>query len=196
MTPPRQDASAAANVLISTRSGGWSVDAALQHTWHGVSPAVRSWLHCVASEVEARAGAGTASRHQIDLATAIGTETTPPEWLDFYDAGRLHSFAGYAALASGDHAEATKQLTEALAGLPAAGAKQRSVVLASAHSDNGDRAADYLNQAMDALNTDWYGTGLDRVRAVRPVLRDSRHGAQLDERIAALAASRAALPGS
>ncbi|WP_207922573.1 hypothetical protein [Micromonospora sp. KC606] len=46
---------------------------------------------------------------------------------------------------------------------------------------------------MDAIQNNWYGTGLERVRAVRPVLGDSR---QLDERIAALAASRAALPGS
>jgi transcriptional regulator with XRE-family HTH domain len=176
------------------------ISAALQHTWHGVSPMVRSWLHCVTSEVEARAGAGAASRHHIDLATsAIDTNTTPPEWLDFYNAGRLHSFAGYAALATGDHTEAADQLTQALAGLSGHGTKQRSVVLAdlaTAHRTDGDHAADYLNQAIDALHTDWYGTGLDRVRAVRPVLGDSRQGAQLDERIAALTTSRAALPGS
>jgi hypothetical protein len=176
------------------------LDAALQHTWHGVSPTVRSWLHCVASEVEARAGAGASSRHHIELAAAaIDTDTTPPEWLDFYDAGRLHSFAGYAALAAGDRTEAADQLTQALAGLSGTGAKQRSVVLAdlaTAHSGDGDHAADYLNQAINALHTDWYGTGLDRIRAVRPVLGDSRHGNQLDERIAGLTASRAALPGS
>ncbi|GAA4572290.1 hypothetical protein GCM10023176_34920 [Micromonospora coerulea] len=90
-----------------------------------------SWLHCVASEVEARAGAGAASHHQIDLAaTAIEANPTPPKWLDFYDAGRLHSFAGYAALAADDHTEATRQLTEALAGLTSTAAKQRSVILA------------------------------------------------------------------
>ena len=176
------------------------IDAALQHTWHGVSPAVRSWLHCVASEVEVRAGAGAASRHQIDLAaTAIEANPTPPEWLDFYDAGRLHSFAGCAALASADHPEAARQLTEALASLTATAAKQRSVILADlacAHGSDGDHAANYLSQAMDALHNDWYGTGLERVREVRPVLGDSRQGRQLDEQIAALAASRAALPGS
>ncbi|GAB3146971.1 hypothetical protein GCM10027290_29520 [Micromonospora sonneratiae] len=176
------------------------IDAALQHTWHGVSPMVRSWLHCVASEVEVRAGAAAASRHHIDLAAgAIDGDSTPPEWLDFYDNGRLHSFAGYAALASGDHREAVGQLDRALAGLIGTSAKQRSVVLAdlaTAHGSDGDRAADYLNQAVDALHTDWYGTGLDRVRAVRPVLGDSRHGARLDERVAALTAGRAALPGS
>ena len=43
------------------------------------------------------------------------------------------------------------------------GSKQRSVVLAdlaSAHGDDGDRAADYLGQALAALRADWYGTGL------------------------------------
>ncbi|MEV0428235.1 hypothetical protein [Micromonospora sp. NPDC050495] len=76
--------------------------------------------------------------------------------------------------------------------------KQRSVILAdlaSAHGSDGDHAAEYLNQAMDALHSDWYGTGLERVREVWPLLGGSRQGRQLDERIAALAASRAALPG-
>ncbi|MFI6161688.1 multiprotein-bridging factor 1 family protein [Micromonospora haikouensis] len=175
-------------------------NAALQHTWHGVSPMVRSWLHCVASEVEGRAGAAAASRHHIDLAAkALDGSPVPPEWFDFYDNTRLHSFAGYAALADGDHGEAATQLDQALAALSRAGAKQRSVVLAdlaNAHGNDGDRAAEYLNQAIDTLHTDWYGTGLDRVRAVRNVLGDSRNGAQLDERVAALTASRAALPGS
>ncbi|TDC66018.1 XRE family transcriptional regulator [Micromonospora sp. KC207] len=176
------------------------IDAALQHTWHGVSPMVRSWLHCVGSEVEARAGAAAASCRHIDLAAgAVDGDGTPPEWLDFYDNGRLHSFAGYAALASGDHSEAAGQLNQALAALTTTGAKQRSVVLAdlaTAHGGDGDRAADYLNQAVDALQNDWYGVGLDRVRAVRPMLGDSRHGTLLDERVAALTAGRAALPGS
>lgn len=58
--------------------------AAFQHTWHGVSPVVRSWLHCVSSEVDGRAGAGAAGRHEIDLATAsIDSDTPAPEWLDF-----------------------------------------------------------------------------------------------------------------
>jgi transcriptional regulator with XRE-family HTH domain/tetratricopeptide (TPR) repeat protein len=174
--------------------------AALQHTRHGVDPTVRSWLHCVASEVEGRAGTASAGLHQIDLAAvAMTDDNRPPEWLDFYDPGRLRSFAGYAALAAGDHAQAAQQLTLALESLPSSGAKQRSVVLAdlaSAHADDGDRAADYLEQAIDALHTDRYDTGLARVRAVRPVLADSTHGRRFDERIAALTAtSRGALPG-
>ncbi len=173
--------------------------AALQHTWHGVRSTVRSWLHCVASEVEGRAGNGAASRHEIDLATtAIDSGSIAPGWLDFYGAGRLHSFAGYAALAAGDRVAAADHLTHALDGLAESGSKQRSVVLAdlaSAHGDDGDRAADYLGQALAALRADWYGTGFDRVKAVRPVLGDSSQGAQLDEQITALVgATRSTLP--
>jgi hypothetical protein len=63
------------------------------------------------SEVEGRTGNGTAGRHEIDLATfAIDDGHTPPDWLGFYDRGRLNSFARYAALAAGDHAETTDRL--------------------------------------------------------------------------------------
>jgi hypothetical protein len=64
----------------------------------------------------------------------------------------------------------------------------------SPHGTDCDRAADYLNQAVDALQADRHGTGLDRIRAVRPVLGVSRHGVHLDDR-AVLTASWAALPG-
>jgi hypothetical protein len=102
-------------------------------------------------------------------------------------------------LAASDRPDATGRLTRTLGAFGPTGAKQRSIVLAdlaNACGDDGDQAADYLNQARDALNTDWYGTGFTRVQAVRTVLTYSRHGRQLDERIAALAAAgRTALPG-
>jgi tetratricopeptide (TPR) repeat protein len=174
------------------------IAAALQHTWHGVSPVVRSWLHCVASEVEGRAGAGAAGRHHIDLAeTALDTAEPQPEWMDFYDLSRLHSYAGYAALVAGDRSEAADRLERSLAGLGPRGTKQRTVVLAdlaTAHGADGDRAADYLDRALDTLQDDWYGTGLDRIREVRPILGDSGHGRRIDERIAALTTLAHALP--
>lgn len=52
-----------------------------------------------------------------------------------------------------------------------------------------DQAADYLIQAADALSTDWYQVGFDRVRAVRPGWGDSRRGADLDQRLDVLAAA-------
>jgi len=164
--------------------------AARQHTWHGVQPAIRSWLHCVASEVEARAGAGGAARHEITLAeAAYCQDSSAPEWMDYYGPARLHAFAGYAALAGGATVEAGDRLRQCLDSLGELDAKQRSVVLAdlaNAHRDDPDRVVDYLDQALDAIEHHWYSTGLDRIRTTRTVLADSRHGAELDERIGAL----------
>ncbi|CUU60624.1 Transcriptional regulator, contains XRE-family HTH domain [Parafrankia irregularis] len=166
------------------------ITAALQHCWHGVDPLVRSWLHGVSSEIEARSCAPAASRHQIDLAEAsLPDGGSGLAWFDFYDAARLDSFAGYAALTTGDHAEAARRLTAAAGGLGTRGGKQRIVVLADlagACGGDGDRVADYLGQAIEALTVDWYATGLDRVRALRPLLGDSAHGRHLDGRIRAL----------
>jgi hypothetical protein len=142
--------------------------------------------------LEARAGAGAASRHQIDAAEAALSDDHPVvPWFDFFDAGRFDAFAGYAALAAGDRPEAARRLAGALETLGPRGAKQRSVVLAdlAAASMDGDRTADYLGQALDALRADWYQAGLDRVRAVRPRLGDSRHGRRLDEQVEALTAA-------
>jgi transcriptional regulator with XRE-family HTH domain/tetratricopeptide (TPR) repeat protein len=173
------------------------IAAALQHTWHGVSPTVRSWLHCVASEVEGRAGAGATSRHHVDLAeTALQGGQLAPEWLDFYSAARLDCFAGYAATVSGDREEAVDRLSRALKNLGDNGGKQRSIVLAdlaSASAEDGDQATHYLHSALAALEADWYGTGLARIREARRSLRDSEHGRQLDQRIETLVASRPAL---
>jgi hypothetical protein len=169
------------------------LSAALQHTWHGVSPAVRAWLHCVASEAESRAGAAMVARHEIELAAATTDQfDDAPEWLDFFNRARLESFAGYAALSCDDTAEAAGHLDRALDALTDTEGKQRSVVLADlahAHADDAERAADFLTRALDALALDWYPTGFDRVRAVRPILRDSHVGMELDDRIGGLAAA-------
>ncbi|OHV40879.1 transcriptional regulator [Pseudofrankia sp. EUN1h] len=166
------------------------ITAALQHCWHGVHPIVRSWLHCVSSEIEARNGAATTSRHQIDLAEAsLPDDAGDLTWFDFYDAARLDSFAGYAALTTGDHPEAARRLAAAADQLGTRGSKQRSVILADlagAHGRDGDRVADYLGQAIETLATDWYATGMDRVRAIRPMLGDSKHGQNIDGQIRAL----------
>jgi hypothetical protein len=151
---------------------------------------VRSWLHCVASEVEARAGAGGAARHQVALAeAAYGQNSTAPEWMDYYGLARLYAFAGYAALSTGATAEAAERLGQRLGLLSVRDTKQRSVVLAdlaSAHRNEPDQVADYLHQALDAVQRNWYSTGLDRIRTSRAALADSRCGAELDERIHAL----------
>jgi transcriptional regulator with XRE-family HTH domain len=175
------------------------VDAALQHTWHGVSPIVRSWLHCVGSEVEARDGAGAASSRHIELAeTALASDNPPPAWMDFYNGSRLDSFAGYAALIAGDGSEATSRLERALVTVGPQGGKQQGVILADLASacNDTEQAANYLDRAIDALEVEWYGTGLNRVREVRQSLGDSRDGTRIDQRTMALVASTGpALPG-
>jgi hypothetical protein len=169
-------------------------DHALGQDGHGAHPLVTSWLHCVASEVHARAGTGTTSLRHIDSAHAAFTsDDIPPAWFDFFDRARLHAFAGYAALAVGEHRHAATCLTQALDDLGPTGRKQRSVVLAdlaAANAADGDLVANYLNQALDVLHPDPYTTGLDRIRAVRPLLGDSSHGKQIDQRIAAITADR------
>jgi hypothetical protein len=171
--------------------------AALRHTDYDVSPLVRSWLHCVLSEIDARAGAAPAARRQVDAAESALRDDhghPPPTWFDFYDAGRFEAFAGYAALAAGELPEAARRLAGALDAIGPRGAKQRSVIfadLAAAGADD-DRAADCLDQAVGVLRADWYQTGLDRVRAARPRLGDGLRGRRLDEQIEALAAARPA----
>lgn len=158
------------------------------------SSLVRSWLHCVASEAEARSGNGSASLRQIELAEDTFTADEPvPEWFDFYDHGRLGCFAGYAAAAAGEHTLAADRLSHALAELGPNGSKQRSVVcadLAIACQDDVDRVAHHLNEAIDALETSWYEVGHDRVREARTLLGDSRLGRQVDQRLAILPGGR------
>jgi tetratricopeptide (TPR) repeat protein len=151
-------------------------DQALGQAARDVHPLVGSWLHCVASEVHVRAGAPAAGRAQIELARdAFVVDPAPLGWFDFYDSARLDSFAGYAALACGDHPHAATLLTRALDGLGPDSRKQRSVVLAdlaAAHAADGDLLAEYLLRGLDALQADPYTTGLQRIRSVRPLLGD------------------------
>jgi DNA-binding transcriptional regulator YiaG len=151
-----------------------------------------SWLHCVASEAHARAGDGAAALRRVEAADAAFMAGEPvPGWFDFYDEGRLHCFAGYAAMAAGDPAMAVERLSRAVDALGDDGAKQRSVVyadLAAASGGDGDRAAAYLHQAVDALEASWYGTGWQRIRQTRDLLGDSGLARDLDQRLALLAA--------
>jgi hypothetical protein len=151
-----------------------------------------SWLQCVASEAHARAGDGAAALRRVEAADAAFVAGEPvPGWFDFYDEGRLHCFAGYAAMAAGDPAMAVDRLSRAVDALGDDGAKQRSVVyadLAAASAGDGDQAAAYLHQAVDALEASWYGTGWQRVRQTRSLLGDSGLARDLDQRLALLAA--------
>ncbi|MGH3681805.1 MAG: helix-turn-helix domain-containing protein [Natronosporangium sp.] len=161
---------------------------------HGTGSLVTSWLHCVASEAHARAGNGPASLRQIELAEAAYVDGEPvPGWFDFYDSVRLDCFAGYTAMAAGDHTLAASRLRRAADSLGETGAKQRSVIqsdLAATCKDDPDRAAHHLHQAIDALEGTWYSTGWDRVRQTRNLLSDSQLGQDVDQRLALLPGGR------
>lgn len=155
---------------------------------------VRSWLHCVASEANARSGNGLASQRQIEFAEQeFRADELVPEWFDFYNYARLSSFAGYAATVAGDHSLAVNRLSRALVELGPNGSKQRSVVhadLAIASQGDADQAAHHLHEAIGALETSWYEVGLERVRGARTLLGDSRLGRQVDERLAVLSRAK------
>ena len=175
--------------------------AAFQHTWHGVSPAVRSWLHCVASEVEGRAGAGSPKPapdrpgHRRDRRTTptrpTGSTSTTPADCTPSPATPPSPPATHPGRRRPPHASPRRPRTRR------GQAAQRRPRRPRLRPRRRRRPGRRLPQPGDltALQADWYGTGFDRVRAVRPVLGDSHHGAQLDQQIAALA-QRTALPVS
>ena len=180
-----------------TRRGLELVEVAQQHCWYGVSPLLRSWLHCVAAETIAHSSDPARRRRHTDLAEDAAPTTDPaPEWFDFYDASRLSGFAGYCALTTGDTHTAAAKLENALTGLAPTASKQRSVLLAdlaTAHLDDPAHAGTLMDQALDALAGDWYATGQQRISGVIGKFPVSAQRDRLRERCQALAP--AALPG-
>ena len=166
------------------------VEAAQQHCWYGVSPLLRSWLHCVAAETIALSSDPAGYRRQTELAEITAPITEPaPQWFDFYDASRLNGFAGYCALTAGHTGDAVAKLDAALTGLAPTASKQRSVLLAdlaTAHLDDRDHAAMLAGQALDALASDWYATGHQRISNVIGKLSAGTERDQLRERCQAL----------
>ncbi|MQA25776.1 MAG: helix-turn-helix domain-containing protein [Micromonosporaceae bacterium] len=167
------------------------VDSAHQHCWYGVSPLIRSWLHCVASEAIGHSNEPKSYEHRVGLAEeslADGSEPTP-EWFDFYDASRLSGFAGYCALAADDRATATTRLQAALDQLSPNAGKQRAVLLAdlaTAQVEDTERATALLHEALDAIEHDWYAIGHERVGEVGNRLPDGALKTEVCDRHRAL----------
>jgi hypothetical protein len=91
------------------------LDAATSHARYAAGPLLRSWLHCVHSEVSARTGATAQSvRHARQAEDSLSTRGDDPEWLDFFDPARLASFLGYSQLVAGRTADAVASLHHAL----------------------------------------------------------------------------------
>lgn len=171
------------------------IQAAHSHARYAPGPRLRSWLHCVASEIAARTGDPEQSvRHARQANDSLATGGADPLWLDFYDASRLDCFTGYSHLVAGNHSEAATSLESALGALDPLATKQRAVVLfdlATAHAQgDAERAAGYARDGIAALELDWYGAAYDRIPALGQALHGTPYAAELSDRVRALPPSR------
>jgi transcriptional regulator with XRE-family HTH domain len=169
------------------------LEAATAHARYVPSPLLRSWLHCVHSEVSARTGTPAQSvRHARQAEDSLSTRGDDPDWLDFFDPARLASFLGYSQLIAGRTGEAVKSLHRALDQLDDRASKQRSVVLldlAAAHaSTDAEHAMTLASQAFDQLEREPYGTAYGRIPEVQRALKGTRQTRLLDERVRSLPA--------
>jgi hypothetical protein len=167
------------------------LDAAAGHARYAPGPLLRSWLHCVHSEVSARTGAPAQSvRHARQAEDSLSTRGDDPEWLDFFDPARLAGFLGYSQLVAGRTADAAVSLQRVLDQLDDRAGKQRSVVLldlAAAHArGDAEHGMDFAAQAFEQLEREPYGTAYGRITAVRHALVGTPQARLLDERIRSL----------
>jgi hypothetical protein len=167
------------------------LDAARAHTRQQTGPLLRSWLHCVHSEISARTGQYELSVRQARQAEdSLTTTGDDPLWMDFYDASRLDGFLGYSQLVAGRTDDALASLNRSLERLDPRAGKQRSVVLldlatayATADPDHGLAVA---TDALDLLGSEPYAAAVGRLPELRRVLSRTGHHHTLDERIAEL----------
>lgn len=179
-----QAAAALAHVaFIPAAENGFS--AALDYL-HGASDHLRSqpcspiasWLAAVESEMHTNAGNPTTALHAIDRARdALAAPGLAPElpWFDYYDATRLHGFAGYATLRAERYDDARTELSTALGKLSRSAVKQRAVFLADLasvelHEGDLDHACKIAADAAHQLHQAGYATGAGRLRDFRAAL--------------------------
>ncbi|WP_133116440.1 XRE family transcriptional regulator [Amycolatopsis antarctica] len=167
------------------------LDVASAHARYAGGPRLRSWLHCVAAEVQSRIGDTDATRDRIRQAQeALSTEGTDPEWLDFFDESRLAGFAGNAELLAGRHKSASRWMQQALENLPQSENKQRTVLLfdlALAEIPNDpDKGASLIHVACDELERNPYAAAALRIPAVTAALTGTPHEREIADRTQAL----------
>jgi hypothetical protein len=132
----------------------------------------------VEAEMHTNAGNPTIALHAIDRAReALAAPGLVPElpWFDYYDATRLHGFAGYATLRAGRYDNARTELSAALGKLSRSAVKQRSVFLADLatvelHEGDVDHACRFAADAAYQLHQAGYATGAGRLRDFRAAL--------------------------
>jgi hypothetical protein len=143
------------------------------------------------------AGNHTAALHAIDRArNTLAAPGLAPElpWFDYYDATRLHGFAGYSTLRADRYDEARTELTTALGRLSRSAVKQRAVFLADLatvelHDGNLDHACQLASDAAYQLHQAGYATGAGRLRDFRTAIEPwsaTTPVRVLDEQLAAL----------
>jgi hypothetical protein len=162
--------------------------AAQAHARYDAGPLLRSWLHCVEAEIDARTGQAKASLSRIRAAEdALSSSGEDPVWLDFFSPARLCGFAGNALLLAGKHKAAAVQLQDALEGLGDGATKQRAVLLfdlAVSHAaTDAAHALATAQRACELLSEDSYATALQRIPAVRTVLSATPYAAELEEQV-------------
>ncbi|MEW2415263.1 transcriptional regulator [Streptomyces sp. NPDC046866] len=134
-----------------------------------------AWLDAVEAECETRCGNTRAALNLIGHAEdvlAAGGDERSPEWLDWFSPVRLAAFKGNTQLRAGHLPQSRETLLGVLEALPPDADKQRTVVLGDlaaveAAAGRPEAACEYAVRALDLLETHWYATGMERVRAVR-----------------------------
>ncbi|TKG58466.1 MULTISPECIES: helix-turn-helix domain-containing protein [Pseudonocardiaceae] len=174
------------------------LEVASAHARYAGGPRLRSWLHCVAAEVQARTGDTDASRDRIRQAQeALHTEGADPEWLDFFDESRLAGFAGNAELLAGRHKSASRWLQQAIENLPQSESKQRTVLLfdlaLAAIPNDPDKGASLVHSACEELERNPYAAAALRIPAVTTALTGTPYEREIADRTHGLLPSVPAL---
>jgi transcriptional regulator with XRE-family HTH domain len=169
------------------------LDAAQAQVRQAPGPLLRSWVHCVTAEIEARTGSPETALTRIRQAEdALTTNGSDPDWLDFFDESRLAGFAGQTYLLASKHTLAVPRLRQALDQLAPDAARQRSVVqldLAAALAPNdADQAAELAYRALEALTADPYAAAMSRVPQLSVALQATPFAGELEDRVRALPA--------
>ncbi|MFB7977748.1 transcriptional regulator [Streptomyces vinaceus] len=142
-----------------------------------------AWLDAVEAECATRCGDTRAALDLISHAESVVEDADgrpTPEWMDWFSPIRLAAFKGNVQFTAGHLPQARETLLHALDELPGDADKQRTVILGDlgaveAAAGRPQDAARYALRALELLETHWYATGLERVRAVRRALGPWEH---------------------
>jgi tetratricopeptide (TPR) repeat protein len=177
--------------FIPTGDGDTATALRLLDDAHGLAeasgnPTIRAWVFAIQARTHAIAGSAGRTLTAIETAERIlQTAADPasnPEWLDYFDRGRLGAFKGYCYLRLHRPADALTVLDEALEQLDGAAYKARACYLAdiataSVQRGKLEQGCSIAGQAADLLVQTRYWIGLDRISQFRAQLADRKNAA-------------------